>query len=78
MNECPLCGGSKEVVVRPTRLMGATYSDDNIFRGDEHLKPCPLCCCTEESPCCDRRGEYNGFGSGPLKFICPKHCPCHD
>jgi len=34
--------------------------------------------CTEENPCCDRRGEYNGFGSGPLKFVCPKHCSCHD
>ena len=34
--------------------------------------------CTAENPCCDRRGEYNGFGSGPLKFTCPKHCPCHD
>ena len=35
--------------------------------------------CTEENPCCDRRGEYNGFGSdGPLKFVCPKHCMCHD
>lgn len=28
--------------------------------------------------CCDRAGEYNGFGSGPLKFTCPKHCSCHD
>ncbi len=35
--------------------------------------------CTPENPCCDRRGEYNGFGSdGPLKFTCPKHCCCHD
>jgi len=34
--------------------------------------------CTEDNPCCERRGEYNGFGSGPLKFLCPKHCPCHD
>jgi hypothetical protein len=34
--------------------------------------------CTEEAPCCDRRNEYNGFGSGPLSFICPKSCPCHD
>ncbi len=34
--------------------------------------------CTEENPCCERRGEYNGLGSGPLKFICPKHCRCHD
>jgi hypothetical protein len=29
--------------------------------------------------CCDRAGEYNGFGSdGPLLFECPKHCSCHD
>jgi len=34
--------------------------------------------CTEENPCCDRRGEYNGFASGPLLFECPKHCSCHD
>lgn len=34
--------------------------------------------CTPENPCCDRRNEYNGFGSGPLLFECPKHCPCHD
>lgn len=34
--------------------------------------------CTPENPCCDRRGEYNGYGSGTLKFTCPKHCNCHD
>lgn len=34
--------------------------------------------CTAENPCCGRRGEYNGFASGPLKFVCPKHCSCHD
>ncbi len=34
--------------------------------------------CTEENPCCDRRGEYNGYHSGPLLFTCPKHCSCHD
>ena len=34
--------------------------------------------CTPETPCCDRRNEYNGFGSGSLKFVCPKSCPCHD
>ncbi len=35
--------------------------------------------CTEKQPCCDRRDEYNGFGSdGALIFTCPKHCPCHD
>ena len=35
--------------------------------------------CTDGAPCCDRRNEYNGFGSdGPLSFICPRDCPCHD
>lgn len=29
--------------------------------------------------CCDRAGEYNGFGSdGPSLFQCPESCPCHD
>lgn len=29
--------------------------------------------------CCDRVGEYNGYGSdGPTTFTCPKSCPCHD
>ncbi len=29
--------------------------------------------------CCDRAGEYNGFGSdGPRLFTCPKGCSCHD
>ena len=34
--------------------------------------------CSEESPCCERRGEYNGYASGPLIFTCPNHCSCHD
>lgn len=29
-------------------------------------------------PCCGRAGEYNGFGSGPLLFLCPNSCSCHD
>ena len=28
--------------------------------------------------CCDRGDEYNGYGSGPTSFTCPKHCGCHD
>lgn len=28
--------------------------------------------------CCDRANEYNGFSSGSLLFVCPKHCSCHD
>jgi len=75
---CPLCNGTGEIIKRPARLMGATYPEDDQWKGDEHFEPCPLCCCTEENPCCDLRGVYNGFSSGPLKFICPKHCPCHD
>ncbi len=34
--------------------------------------------CTDENPCCERRGEYNGYHSGSLLFECPKHCSCHD
>jgi hypothetical protein len=34
--------------------------------------------CTAKTPCCSRRGEYNGFASGPTLFTCPKSCPCHD
>ena len=29
--------------------------------------------------CCSRAGEYNGFGGdGPLLFVCPISCSCHD
>lgn len=34
--------------------------------------------CGVGSKCCRRAGEYNGYGSGPLKFVCPSSCPCHD
>lgn len=34
--------------------------------------------CSKDNPCCSRRGEYNGFGSGPELFTCPKSCACHD
>lgn len=34
---------------------------------------------THDAPaCCARYGDYNGYGSGPLTFTCPQHCPCHD
>ena len=38
--EQPKCPG--EIIQRPARLMGATYSDDDINKGDEHFVPCPL------------------------------------
>lgn len=34
--------------------------------------------CNSDTPCCDRRDEYNGFASGPSIFTCPKRCTCHD
>ena len=40
---CQLCGGTAEVIQRPSRLIGATYSWDDPWKGDEHLSPCPLC-----------------------------------
>lgn len=40
---CELCGGCLEIVVRPTRVIGATYPEDDKWKGDEHLEPCPLC-----------------------------------
>ncbi len=40
---CLLCGGTAEVRVIPSRLIGATYPWDDPHRGDEHLSPCPSC-----------------------------------
>ena len=40
-SECELCKGSGEVIVRSSRLMGATYWGSE--RGDEHLEECPQC-----------------------------------
>ena len=34
---CPLCGGTGEVIKRPVRLMGATYPEDDTWKGDEHF-----------------------------------------
>lgn len=41
MNKCPLCGGTGEVINRPSRLIGATYWGSDS--GDEKLEPCPMC-----------------------------------
>lgn len=58
-------------------VLSGRYSSQGMVIKSEDL-PRKSQSCTEESPCCNRRGEYNGFGSGILKFVCPKHCPCHD
>jgi hypothetical protein len=33
---------------------------------------------TKTCNCCALADVYNGLGSGPLLFICPKGCSCHD
>ena len=38
---CHLCDGTVEVIERLSRLMGATYPEDDPWKGDEHLVPCP-------------------------------------
>jgi len=43
ITKCPLCQGTKEVLSRIPRLMGATYPEDDPYKGDEYLEPCPLC-----------------------------------
>lgn len=48
-------------------------------KGWPSLRPGTLGPCTNANPCCDRRDEYNGYGSdGPTVFRCPLGCPCHD
>ena len=71
-----------EKVVKAARVQGRIYGAWTGLR--DALVALPLTSekrtpCTNETPCCDRRSEYNGYGSdGSLKFICPKSCPCHD
>jgi hypothetical protein len=40
---CPLCDGTTQVLQRPDRLIGATYPEDDPWKGDEHFVNCPLC-----------------------------------
>jgi len=59
-----------------TEAIGVLSRLYNMING--HIVEADIVKCTTGNPCCERRGEYNGFGSGPLLFICPKHCSCHD
>jgi hypothetical protein len=34
--------------------------------------------CTDVTPCCPHRDEFDGARVGQRKFACPRHCPCHD
>lgn len=65
---CPLCQGTKEVLVRPSRLMGATYIDGGS--GDERIEVCELC--SEEG----KMAELNPWGLTPIEEkpvigVCP-------
>ena len=56
------------------------YLEEQTIKALQELLPAdkPADACSEENPCCDRRTESHGFGSGPFSFTCPKHCSCHD
>ncbi len=32
-----------QVIKRPARLIGATYPEDDKWKGDEHFEACPIC-----------------------------------
>ncbi len=32
-----------QALKRPARLIGATYPEDDLHKGDEHFEPCPIC-----------------------------------
>ena len=68
MFECEQCGGSIPIGIEKCRC-GATYPKLDKEKAFE---------CSPETPCCDRRDEYNGYASGPFSFVCPKNCDCHD
>ena len=71
--EQPKCPG--EIIQRPARLMGATYSDDDINKGDEHFVPCPLLAEIRKSIEAERlegtkKNKYLGTNSGQDKEGC--------
>ena len=67
---CVHCGKWKWPRVKVVEPKPADPIKDHVDTGS----PCP-----RPAPCCDRAGEYNGFGSdGPLLFRCPEGCSCHD
>ena len=61
--ECPLCNGTGKVLVETKRLIGATYPENDQWKGDEHFAPCPLCKPTRKEGENDRTGtdKRKGF-----------------
>jgi len=76
---CEMVDGLGQLIIKwdNGRTLSLIPGVDKFKIVEERTLPFKLAC-TEENPCCDRRGEYNGFSSGPLSFACPKHCSCHD
>lgn len=74
-----VCGCSNmpawHVVCDRCRRPKATGEDMEIAAG---LKPIPPPAGKPDCDCCERAGEYSGYGSGPTIFTCPKSCGCHD
>lgn len=58
--------------------MAALEGNAEIGAGAAQPARCLGLSSTGTRACCDRAGEYNGFASGPLVFVCPEHCACHD
>lgn len=71
-------GGRNPVIAKKLRELIAELVKDEALKTINPVARMKVDECTEENPCCDRRGEYSGFDSGPLLFECPKHCSCHD
>lgn len=76
---CSSCGGGRiPTIANKLRELIAELRKDEALKTINPVARMKIGECTEVNPCCDRRGEYNGFGSGQLLFECPKHCWCHD
>jgi len=62
---CYLCDGTGMVLKSPVRLMGATYPEDDPWKGDEHFELCPLCYGIASRKCPDI--VLDGRGGGWFK-----------
>ena len=71
-------GGRYPIIAKKLRELIAELVNDEALKTINPIARMKIGECAEENPCCDRRNEYNGFASGPLKFVCPKNCSCHD
>lgn len=71
-------GGRRPIIAKKLRELVAELAKDEVLKTINPIARMKIDECTAENPCCDRRGEYNGYASGVILFKCPKHCSCHD